>query len=576
MSENNKKKTVKKRRRRSAASRVFALLVSLVCFAAAGYLVIQLIRIDILPVTYLLIVSMICLLLLLLLALSWVFKTKRPFPTFICGLLTIVLGVCYGVGGYYLQETEEMFDKVTDLTDKVANTVTTYVMSDKNITDPSQMQGMTVGVLSSLEPEATAGAIAQLESKGANITTMDFDDPYTLVDYLYAGYVDAIAMPEQYHDQINLIANDYNKYNALTTFTTTPDQYIYYTDRDEITINPSNPVSNIMKDPFVVLISGNDSYGSLASASRSDVNMLVAVNPSTAQILMVSLPRDTYVEISCKSAGNACDDVEGQYDKLTHTGVYGIGTVESSIENLLGISINYTVQVNFSSLINIVDAIGGVDVYVEEGLEVDTFYANGTEGVQAGWNHLDGERALAFARERYAYVDGDNQRVKNQQIVLKSIISAMMSPDMIVRYPDVITALSTAFETNMSSQELKSLLTLEIVRMPKWNIQTYTVSGESSAQMSAVAQDLVSVVIPYQNQLDYAKKLIDEVESGQTVEVDAEEGAPDTSESPAATFEQTNPNSYQYQSYNGYNQTYDDYNYYNYGYDYSYDTGYGY
>ena len=131
--------------------------------------------------------------------------------------------------------------------------------------------------------------------------------------------------------------------------------------------------------------------------------MLVAINPKTAEILMVSLPRDTYTEITCKKNQTACEGLQGQFDKLTHSGLYGVGTTESTVEDLLDVPINYTVRLNFSSLINIVDAIGGIEVEVEPGLEVETFYANGTEGVKAGWNHLDGERALAFSRERHAY-----------------------------------------------------------------------------------------------------------------------------------------------------------------------------
>jgi len=165
---------------------------------------------------------------------------------------------------------------------------------------------------------------------------------------------------------------------------------------------------------------------------------------------MISLPRDSYIPVSCKKNYNACAAVAGQSDKLTHTGWYGIGTTESTIEDYLGIEVNYTVRVNFSSLINIVDAIGGIDVYVEPGLEVDRFFANGTEGVKAGMNHLEGERALAFARERHAYLDGDLQRTKNQQIVLRAMLKRLLSPSMVMNYPKVMEALSTAFDTNMS------------------------------------------------------------------------------------------------------------------------------
>ena len=130
--------------------------------------------------------------------------------------------------------------------------------------------------------------------------------------------------------------------------------------------------------------------------------MLVTVNPVTSTVLMVNIPRDYYVQTSVGM------------DKLTHTGMYGVEETKTTIENLLGIDINYTFRVNFSSAEDIVNALDGVDIYVEEGMAVERFNADWSlQGVTEGWNHLDGKRALAYARERHAYVDGDIQRAKN-------------------------------------------------------------------------------------------------------------------------------------------------------------------
>lgn len=511
------------RRRRKKLRRpgMPAWLISLLALAGCAYLLYELIVIDILPMQMLLILCLILVVVMLLAILVWLLKTRRPVSKFIAGLLVAVLGAGSAIGGYYIQQTSDMFNEVTNMTDKAVHSVTTYAMIASNISQPSDMNQTMLGVLAQSESAGTQGALGQLQEKGASFTTVQYPDPYSLVDALYNGEVGAIAFPEEYHDAINEIANDDNKYNALTTFTNNVDQYVYYSERTEAMKNPADPVANIMTDAFTVLISGNDSYGTLGNASRSDVNMLVTVNPRTAQILMISLPRDTYAEVTCSKNLNACAAISGQEDKLTHTGIYGVGTTESTIETLLGISINYTVRVNFSSLINLVDSIGGIDVEVEPGLEVERFYSNGTEGVHAGVNHLNGERALAFARERYAYADGDNQRVRNQQIVMKALIRAMMSPSMIVNYPKVMKALSTAFETNMTSREIKSLITLELLRFPKWNIQNYALAFDASSAYSPAVGDYTSVAMPNAGQLEYARSLIEDVEAGKTVTVNS-------------------------------------------------------
>ena len=211
--------------------------------------------------------------------------------------------------------------------------------------------------------------------------------------------------------------------------TSVVNQTVYYTKRETKTDTVKDSV-NVATKPFTILISGNDSYGGLTSNSRSDSNMLVTVNPSTHTVLMTSIPRDYYETIQCGDTDTGLACPQDERDKLTHSGLYGIDTTEKTIEEFLDITINYHVRVNFSSLTNLVDALGGIDVFVEEGLAVEQFNADWSlQGVTEGWNHLDGKRALAFARERYAYTDGDAQRVKNQQIVIQAMISKIASPE---------------------------------------------------------------------------------------------------------------------------------------------------
>lgn len=491
-----------------------------------------------------------------------------------------------GVGGYYLMETSAFFNMIsgegttdnqekgiddTDimneadrLSDQMAMTVTTYALTDTGLSNPSDLNGRVVGVITAMDEKGTNGALEQLRSKGGNPETREYANAFTLIDALYNGEIDAAVLPEQYHGDLLDAANDYNKYNALTTFSNVVDQYIYYEPIPEEMKNPADEVPDITKDPFTILISGSDSYGNLSTTSRSDVNMLVTVNPVTHEVLLVSLPRDTYMPFSCRKNETACGYAAGQYDKLTHSGIYGVGTTESSIEDFLGIEINYTVRVNFSSVINIVDAIGGVDVEVEPGLEVDTFYANGTEGVHAGTNHLNGERALAFARERHAYLDGDNQRVINQQILMKALLKSMMSPSMVINYPKFLRALSTAFTTNMPGNQIRQLISLEISSFPNWNIQSYAISGNPEMRLSAALNAESSVSIVSEDQVQTAKNLIEDVIEGREVVIPTRESTTTPSDQAESTSDQATYNPI-YEEVPEYNN---DYNYeYNYGYD---------
>ena len=156
----------------------------------------------------------------------------------------------------------------------------------------------------------------------------------------------------------------------------------------------------VTKESFNIFISGIDTYGKISSVSRSDVNMVVTVNPKTKQILMTSIPRDYYVTLH---------GVKGYKDKLTHASLLGIENSVMTVEDLLDIDINYYIKVNFSSVINVVDSLGGVDVYSEyDFTSIDGYHYS------KGYNKVNGEEALSFVRERKAFASGDNQRIKKQ------------------------------------------------------------------------------------------------------------------------------------------------------------------
>lgn len=235
-------------------------------------------------------------------------------------------------------------------------------------------------------------------------------------------------------------------------------------------------------EPFTVYISGIDTYGSINTTSRSDVNILAVVNPKTRNIVFVNTPRDYYVQLH----GTA-----GVRDKLTHAGLYGIDRSEKTLEDLYGIDINYNVKINFTSLEKIVNTVGGIEVESEY-----NFSSGGYNFVQ-GMNQLDGKQALAFSRERYSFDAGDRTRGQNQMRVLTALINKISQPSVIVKYQDILGSLNGVFQTNMSTQDITGLIRGQLDSMAKWTISSISVDGTGASEptYSMGAQKLY-VMIP--------------------------------------------------------------------------------
>lgn len=500
-----KKKTV--RRRRPGLLSIVAVLAMFVCL---GLFVLALVQIDLLPSHILLTGAVILAVSLLIYVILWFKFARKTSARLICWLVAVALACGFFVGADYLKKTDEVFDNVTNLTDRIANTVSLVSLKKDNIDNVSDLNGKIVGTVPQADPEGIAKGLQELQSK-ASVSVQDYPDVISCVQALYDGEVQAVLIP----DNTRQIIHETEGFFEFQTDSNVLQQTVWYTDRTKTAANDPDSVADITRDPFTVLISGNDSYGSLNENSRSDVNMLLTIDPRTQVVLITSIPRDSYLTMSCKKDETACSSVD---DKLTHTGLYGVGTTESTIEDYLGIEINYTVRVNFSSLVNLVDAMGGIDVEIPEGLEVDTFYANGTEGVKAGWNHLEGERALAFARERHAYQDGDNQRIRNQQQVMHALIKKIISPELLFRYPALMDAVSVAFETNMPADQIKSFLRYELLRRPNWQIISYAIAGQPDTQLSGTIGSYVAVTVPRAEMTEAARTLILMTENGDSAD----------------------------------------------------------
>ena len=265
------------------------------------------------------------------------------------------------------------------------------------------------------------------------------------------------------------------------------------------------PDVEVAEEPFTVYISGNDSYGEVTTAEgRSDVNILLTVNPNTRQILMTTTPRDYYVELPFG---------EGCWDKLTHAGNYGIDCSMQTLEALYDVEIDYYLRVNFSGFESIVEALGGVDVYSEY-----EFTAASGHYFMQGYNAVDGPAALAFVRERYAFEAGDVQRGRNQMAMIEAIIDKAMSPALLTGYMGLMESVSDSFVTNMPKSSVGDLMKLQLREGGSWNVVTNSVSGYvSEAYTYSDSSQLLSVMLPDEASVQYAAELIDRCESGEVL-----------------------------------------------------------
>lgn len=557
---NGNGKRKKKKNKRPISK--FMTIFMIVCLAL---LIFQIIKLNLLPAKLIVLVSLVMIILCLIILLIFHFKAKKFLPRILAGFVALCMCVGLAYGNYFIYKTDNTFDVVTSLADSKATTTSIVVLKSSSIKKESGLKGKKIGTILDMDKKPTKRMLDDLNKDNIKYTTKDYSNLDELMEAFYSGEVDAICLNEKYRD----ILHETQAYFTFQADTRIVHQNVHYT-KVEKNDNPSDPVNDISKDAFTVLVSGNDSYGTLQdSNTRSDANLLLTVNPKTGTILMTSIPRDYYVELVCPDDDPELACPEGSYDKLTHSGLMGIKSTEETIEKALGIKINYNVRINFSSVVNLVDALDGIDLDIKKGEEVDIFYVNSQPGLSVGKHHVDGETALAFARERHAYLDGDNQRVRNQQKVFKAIFNRIVSPKMITNYGKFMDALAVAFDTNLSGDEISKFVKYELNNMPDWKIESYAIVAEPDYQFCYQSQSYASVVQQNDIMNEVAKKKIQAVLKGkssttvedpsgysQTASEDNAVGNTEELQSMGAENEQTD---YDYD----YDQSYDDTDYYN-------------
>lgn len=369
-------------------------------------------------------------------------------------VLSIILSILQAIGIVYMLKADKLMADVGGANYKTDNMIVVVKKDNpaSNLMDASMYR---FGTQTAVDQENTQTMLDNInKALGREVKVEQYGTVQELANALLEGRVDAAVYNQALDGLITDSIEDYSdKVRVLY-------HYGIETELEQETAD--------VGEPFNVYISGIDVDGPIATNSRSDVNIIMTVNPNTKKILLTTTPRDYYVQIP---------DISGeQRDKLTHAGIYGVDASMRTLEQLYGIDISYYARVNFSSLVKIVDTLGGVDVDSDFDFDAQGYH------FQKGRNHLDGKQALAFSRERYSFEDGDNQRGKDQEKVLTAILNKAMSPAILSNASALIADVSDSVQTNMTQDEMAKFIKMQLDDGASWTIESQAASGNGDTQ----------------------------------------------------------------------------------------------
>ncbi|MGI6177421.1 MAG: LCP family protein [Eubacterium sp.] len=461
---------------------LFAALSALfaVIFCTSGFFVLKLMIIAI----------AIIVLILVLLEPPLMSKRFKKSRKIIALVFSLAISAVYCGGAYYLGGTVDFLDKITNST---TNSFDVVVRDEDVYASLDDISGETVTVCGSGSDYTSA--VDKLSEKIEIYTEQSSDSEQSANDLL-AGETNVLLIASDGYDSLCSSIDSFDDDTKV----------LYKIKLRTTTSGGSSSSVDVKKEGFNIYFSGLDEWGSIDVDSRSDVNIVATVNPSTHTILLTSIPRDYYIEVV---------GVPGEYDKLTHSGIYGIDDTVATAESLLGLDMNYYVKVNYSTLVNMIDAMGGIEVVSEY-----SFYtSDGKYYFEEGLNEMDGEQALWFCRERSAFESGDLQRNKDQQLVLEAILNKLTSSStLLAKYPSILNSLEDYIQTNMTSGEIKELIKNQLDGMPSWTIEKQSIIGESDMMPCyAVGDEYASVVLQDPDSIASAVAAIKAVLAGEPI-----------------------------------------------------------
>ena len=483
-------------------------IVALLLLGCEGWAFWRLIRLAVLPGKFLAIligVAAVITVLLLVMMFPKVGRHQKKKGTgrrITAYLLSGVIAAAAALGGMALSKLNQTFDTITQ-SPTVSAYVGVYVRSDDPAQEIGDASGYTFAVTDSYDAEhsrATVDHLSQLWN--APVQTESFPSVFAMVDALRDGGVQAMILNEAYLSVLETVDGytDFREsFRQLYQDTVTTDQIPTTAPVTEPEEAETEPVETTEPEdphtaPFLAYLSGSDTRSYMLAQSRSDVNILAVVNPETRQILLVNTPRDYYIPNPAYGGSN---------DKLTHCGLNGPENSAKALGDLYGQKVTYTAQINFTGFETLIDSIGGITIYSD--------YDDGVF-LRAGENHMDGEQALNFARDRHDYAGGDNARGQHQMMVIKAVVDKLVSGSIIKNYSSILDSLQGMFVTSMPSERISELIKMQLEDMKPWNVMSYAVTGTGGSDIPAAMYPLYAYVMyPNMDTVEQASDLMDRV-----------------------------------------------------------------
>lgn len=458
-------------------------LLSFVYVVISIMFYIALIKMDMLPGIYVTIFTIAEMVFTFTIATGLAKKHKTRKLNIVCLIIAIIVSIVYVNAINYLFATDNFLKSMFT---EVAEQEEYYVVVKKDskydkIEDLNDERVYTFQVEDDVKTEIQNKASIVLKQE-SNLTDIG--------NKLVNSDIEAVLISSTQYSMLDDEIKDF-KANTKVIYTAT------HKIEKKSEIVDKNSKNKIENGIFNVYISGIDTYGNINNVSRSDANILATVNTKTHEVLLTSIPRDYYVTLHSKQAK----------DKLTHSGIYGVSETVTTVEDLLNVDIKYYVRVNFTTVIKLVDTIGGVDVYSNYNFSTNT---EPSYTFSKGYNHLNGSKALAYSRERYSFSDGDNQRVKNQQQVIEAIINKVLdSTTILTKYTSILNSLEGSFQTNIEQSEISKLVKNQLENMSSWTVKSNSLTGTGSygPTYSMGSQELY-IMLPDSTSVQNAKSQI--------------------------------------------------------------------
>ena len=493
-------------------SRRVLLLLTLL---SATFLMFVLFQTQMLPVKYLVVIATLLFVIVLLLYKGECDKdNKHPIRVVLLKLVNVLLAIALVFASLLILKGDDFITAIAGAKEETIE-IDVVVMKNSTYQNLNDLKEKKFGANTSVDMINMNKAEILIEDEIGDIDVESYNSDSELLKNLEDDTIQAMIIKSVDIEALNDIEEGL-------------DERIRIVDKLSIKI-PSVEANSaeVTKEPFNVLVLGTDKRGDISRADAlSDVNMIATINPKTKQILITSIPRDYYVDLYN-------DGQNVGKDKLTHSAKKGTQCTQSTLENLLGIDLNYYAKFNFTSFEGIVDALGGVEVDIpkyrvignDDGVFTTKIYKY---QMKPGKTVMDGKHALAFVRERKSFLLGDNARNQNQMLVLKAIMKKCTDLSVVTKIDDILGSVSESFTTNMPESDIKSLINMQMDDLSKWDIQSYHLEGDDGKrvfQLATVSEEIIRrankdglyVMDPYQETIDQAKEYIRIVMEGKEI-----------------------------------------------------------